>query len=176
MDVAAHTPLRTLLTGGDRRGLARAAEALAAVEADPARVADLLVLTRDTDPLVVERAADLLEKLARAHVDWIEPHKDIFLGPLASSDRWEVRLQVVRALPLFAWKGRDRARAVRVLRANVAHPQLFVRAWALDGLATMAGANAALRAEVRRHMRAFERSGKKSLIARARQIRARLER
>ena len=44
---------------------------------------------------------DLLEKLAHEHADWVQPHKRLFIGPLADSDQWEIRLQVVRALPLL---------------------------------------------------------------------------
>jgi hypothetical protein len=33
--------------------------------------------------LVVQRAVDLLETIARDHIDWVTPHKEIFIGPLA---------------------------------------------------------------------------------------------
>lgn len=51
---------------------------------------------------------------------------------------------------------------------------MFVRAWALDGLATLADRTVALRPIVRRHLREFERSSSKALQARAKHIRARL--
>ena len=63
-----------------------------------------------------QRALDLLEKLAHEHADWIEPYKTIFIGPLAKSDKWEIRLQIVRALPLFQWTP---AQARRVDRSGV---------------------------------------------------------
>jgi len=58
----------------------------------------------------------------------------------------------------------------------VAFPQTFVRAWALDGLATVAERRVTLMPVVRRHLRNFERSPSKALQARAKQIRARLSR
>ena len=114
---------------------------------------------------------DLLEKLAHERLEWIEPHRKVFLGPLADSDKWEIRLQVVRALPLFQWKAAERRRAVAILRRDVDHPQKFVRAWALDGLARFALADPRLVPDVLRHLRRFERSGSKALMARARRIR-----
>jgi hypothetical protein len=135
---------------------------------------ELASLVGDADWLVSLRALDLLEKLAREHVSWVEPHKRLFIGPLADSDRWEVRLQVVRALPLFAWSLAERERVVAILRRDVEHPQQFVKAWALDGLARLAEEDATLMPLVRAHLRAFERSGRKALAARARVIRARL--
>ncbi len=40
---------------------------------------------------------DLLEKVAHEHPEWVAPYKKVFIGPLAESDKWEIRLQIVRA-------------------------------------------------------------------------------
>ena len=166
--------IRALLRGGDRRSIADSNRVRVLVETEPALVAELAALTDDKDWLVAQRALDLLEKLAHDHRDWVEPYKAIFIGPLAGSDKWEVRLQIVRALPLFQWTRAQRRRAEAALVENVTFPQTFVRAWALDGLATFAVSNAALRPIVMRHIREFEASASKALQARARHIRARL--
>ena len=166
--------LRGFLVGGDRRSIAQSNRALVIVRRQPARAAELEALTRDSDWLVSQRALDLLEKLAHERREWVEPHKRVFVGPLADSDKWEVRLQVVRALPLFEWKGRDRRRAIEILLRDIEHPQTFVRAWALDGLAAFAEKDESLRPIVRRHLRGFERSASKALQARAKAVRLRL--
>jgi hypothetical protein len=166
--------IRPLLCGGDRRSIAGSNRVRVLIERDPALVIELAALTADEDWLVAQRALDLLEKLARDHVDWIEPHKKIFIGPLATSDKWEIRLQVVRALPLFRWNRAQERRVEAILLENVSFPQTFVRAWALDGLATLAERRPRLMPIVRRHLHDFERSPSKALQARARQIRARL--
>lgn len=171
---ARRADIRLMLTGGDRRSIADSNRVRALVEADPSLVSELVDLTRDDDWLVVQRAIDLLEKLAHDHVDWIEPYKKIFIGPLAESDKWEIRLQVVRALPLFRWTPAQARRVEQTLIDNVSFPQTFVRAWALDGLATLAQRNPALTPVVERHLRVFERSTSKALQARARNIRLRL--
>jgi hypothetical protein len=103
----------------------------------------------------------------------VAPHKRVFIGPIADSDKWEVRLQVVRALPLFDWTPVQRRRALAILRRDLDFPQTFVRAWALDSLSTLAGNDPGLRRTVRRYLAEFERSGSKALQARARQIRPR---
>ncbi len=167
-------PLRGFLVGGDRRSIAQSHRALAIVRAAPVRVGELAALTRDSDWLVSQRALDLLEKLARERRECVEPHKSVFLGPLADSDKWEVRLQVVRALPLFQWASAERRRVVAILLRDVEHPQKFVRAWVLDGLAILSQTDATLGPIVRRHIRDFERSGSKTLQARAKNVRGRL--
>src|SRR6476646_5555 len=166
--------IRQLLSGGDRRSIADSDRVRRLVEADPSLVAELVALTADRDWLVTERALDLLEKLAHAHPAWIAPHKKVFIGPLAASDKWEIRLQIVRALPLFRWGPAQARRVEAILLENVEFPQTFVRAWALDGLATLAERRAGLQPVVRRYLRDFERSPSKALQARAKHIRARL--
>jgi hypothetical protein len=167
--------LHRLLTGGDRRSIADSNKVRRLVEAEPSLVSDLAALTKDENWLVVQRSLDLLEKLAHEHPDWIEPHKRIFIGPLADSDKWEIRLQIVRALPLFQWTPAQSRRVERILRENVDFPQTFVRAWALDGLATVAERKPRLRSLVQRHLKSFEASPSKALQARARHIRSRLK-
>lgn len=167
------TPLRALLAGDDRRSLARSNQARALIETSPQRIAELASLTGDADWLVGMRALDLLEKFAHTRADWVQPHRQVFIGPLADSDQWEIRLQVVRALPLLHWTARERKRVLAILMRDIDHPRMFVRAWALDSLATFAQEDARLQPIVERGLAAFEGSGSKALIARARQIRRR---
>jgi hypothetical protein len=168
--------LRALLQGGDRRSLARSTRALALVLARPERVSELVTLAGDGDWLVSLRALDLLEKLAHRHPAWLAPHQRLFIGPLADSDKWEVRLQIVRALPLFRWSPADRARAVRILLRDTSHPRAFVRTWAADSLARFAEKDGTLRPALARCLRELETSGQPALVTRARHIRARLSR
>lgn len=158
--------IRSLLTGGDRRSIADSNRARALVEDDPTLVKELAELTADEDWLVTQRAIDLLEKLAHEHPEWIEPHKKVFIGPLARSDKWEIRLQIVRALPLFHWTPAQTKRVEKTLLENVSFPQTFVRAWALDSLARLAERRTKLAPVVQRYLREFERSPSKALQAR----------
>jgi hypothetical protein len=168
--------LRALLAGGDRRSIAGVTAALAHVRKKPADVAKVVALASDDDWLVSMRALDLLEKLAAdlETISWVEPHRAIFLGPLAGAEQWERRLQIVRAIPHFAWSKREIARAAAVLERNIDEPQLFVRAWAVDGLARLAERDRQLVRAAKKGLRALEASGKKSLLVRARHIRSRL--
>ncbi|HEV8382563.1 MAG TPA: hypothetical protein VGQ29_13330 [Gemmatimonadales bacterium] len=172
----AQSEFRDLLRGGDRRSIADSARVRALVEQRPARVKQLAALTADEDWLVSQRALDLLEKLAHEHPEWVEPHKQAFIGPLADSDKWEIRLQIVRALPLFRWTAAEARRVEAILTRDVAFPQTFVRAWALDSLATLSRRKPRLAPLVMRHLAEFEQSSSKALQARARAIRERLVR
>ncbi len=108
--------------------------------------------------------------LQRARVDHgapAGPRAHVFIGPLADSAEWERRLQIVRALPCFTWTGCERRRVVQILRRDLAHPQRFVKAWALDSLARLAVDDAALVPVVRQSLGVFAGSGMPSWAARA---------
>jgi hypothetical protein len=168
--------IRSLLAGGDRRSVAQSERARALVQSQPERVSQLAVLAEDADWLVSMRAMDLLEKLAHEHPEWVQPHKRLFIGPLADSDKWEIRLQVVRALPLLKWTPREGKRVLEILTRDLEHPQTFVRAWALDSLATFSRGHRAIAPMVERGLESFERSASKALRTRARHIRERIAR
>jgi hypothetical protein len=173
-DPTSSSSLRSLLAGGDRRSIAGSNRVLALVCAAPKRAAHLAELAKDADWLVSMRALDLLEKLVHDHPEWVRPYRRVFIGPLAHSDKWELHLQIVRALPFLRWTPRERSRVLAILRRDLDHPQLFVRAWALDSLARFAQDDATLLPVVHRHLAAFIRSGRPALAARARKIRNRL--
>ena len=166
--------LRPLLAGGDRRSAARSARARALILSSPERMPELAALARDSDWLVSMRAMDLLEKLAHGHPSRVQPYRRLFIGPLADSDKWEIRLQIVRALPLLTWSRGEKKRVLAILQRDVNHPQKFVRAWALDSLALIAQRDSKLLPGVLRGLAEFERSGSKALATRARHIRSRL--
>jgi len=170
--MASRQTLRKLLTGGDRRSIAQSNRARALVEKSPDLMAHIAALADDEDWLVSQRALDLLEKFAHDHPDWVEPFKQVFIGPLKESDKWEVRLQIVRALPLFNWDAAELPRVKAILRENVGHAQTFVKAWALASLAVFAEKDSKLRPLVLSALTAFENSSSKALQARARNIRA----
>ena len=163
--------LKPLLTGGDRRSITGSNEAMALICARPARIAELAALAEDRDWLVSLRAMDLLEKLVHKHAAWVEPYHRLFLGPLADSDKWEMRLQIVRGLPFLKLSRAERKRAVAILLRDLEHPRKFVQAWALDSLAHFAKDDVTLRPVLRAHLEIFERSGSPALEARARAIR-----
>jgi hypothetical protein len=166
--------LRPLLSGGDRRSIAQSAQALKLVRAHPDLVAQVARLAVDRDWLVSMRAMDLLEKLVHDRPEWIDPYKHLFIGTLADSTRWEIRLQVVRALPLLSWSPADKKRVLEILLRDAEHPQKFVQAWAVDSLASFAEKDSTLLPPLHRCLRKLERSGSKALMNRARQIVARM--
>ena len=165
-----------MLSGGDRRSIAKANDVCDLVIGRLVPVSAVVGLTVHADPLVAMRAFDVLEKIARVEPELLRSHRHVFLRRRPGDERWEIQLQIVRALPLLRWTARERARAKHILLQQLEHPQPFVRAWALDGLVTLAHHDHALTGVLTRNLLSFERSRSRALKARARHIRARLSR
>jgi hypothetical protein len=82
--------LKPLLASGDRRSIAQSNRVRALLRAEPDRVEELARLAEDRNWLVSMRALDLLEKIAHDRRDLVQPHRRLFIGPLADSDKWEI--------------------------------------------------------------------------------------
>lgn len=120
------------------------------------------------------RAKDLMEKLVHEHPEWRQPYRNMFIGPLAGHQSWEIRLQIARALPLLRWTPAERRQVVTFLLGYVKHPQKFVKAWSVDGLSRLAVGDAPLTRVVEGLIDDLENSGSPALRSRSRQIRTRL--
>jgi HEAT repeat protein len=166
--------LRDLLTGGDRRSIARADEALQIARIDREAVDELARLAVDEDALVSSRALDVLEKLVHEVPEWIEPHRSVFLAKL-DSPFWEARLQCVRAIPLLEWNAEERPKVIDALRRHIDDEQKFVRCWALDAFAMVAN-DPSHASELSERLSEFLGSGVPSMQARARAVVKRLAR
>jgi hypothetical protein len=128
------------------------------------------------DPLVSMRALNLLERLTRQHPGRRTRYRNVLIGPLAESEDWEIRLRVVRLLPLFDWKPDELTRVHSILRQGARHRQRTVWTSALESLAAMAMKDPGLLGTVRRHLHEIASSAKGPDLVRIRAIRTRLDR
>jgi HEAT repeat protein len=167
--------LRDLLTGGDRRSIARANEAVAISREDPIAIDELARLTADVEPLVSSRACDVLEKLAHENPTWVQRHRTVFLACM-NAPYWEARLQCARAVALFEWSEIERPRVIEALRKRIDDEQKFVRCWALNSFAVLVGEDPQYWAELDERIAKFLTCDSPSMRARARAIAKRLDR
>lgn len=164
--------VRPLLENPDRRSIAESNRVLAAAIATPDLVAEIANLLDDPDALIQMRALDLLEKIAVDNPEAVQPYVDSILS--FQSPLWEVDLQLARLLPRLTWNDQQIVCVIERLRKMVRSDQKLVRAWSLDGLATLSTSHSKLRPEVDELIADFLASPHGSLRARARAIAKRL--
>jgi hypothetical protein len=80
-----------LEAGGKTNSLGRAEEVLAAVLADASRLEELYACLSLPDAWVRMRAIDTMEKVCRAHPDWLLPYIDRFNTEFAQSEQASIQ-------------------------------------------------------------------------------------
>jgi hypothetical protein len=111
--------IHAALNGGDPRSLGRTEEVVECVLCDKTRLDDLFQCVFDEDAIVRMRAGDALEKVCRAHPEWLVPYTDRILTEVADiqqpSVQWHVA-QMIDELPLTA---AQRRQAIAILKRNL---------------------------------------------------------
>lgn len=168
--MVAELEFRTILRGGDRRSLGRAAAALALLRQDPRRTMLVIPLLRDPDPVVAMRAADILEKLSRSHPASLQPFKRGLLSQLQQATQQEVQWHLAQLVPRLVLSPPERVHAFQALERYLSAASSIVRTSALQGLAELARGNARLRARARRQLLTARENGTPAMKARARHL------
>jgi len=180
--------LRALLSKGKHAlSLGRVPVAVALIEANPRLTTRLLELLWDDDPGIVQRAADVLERISAritariprkpspALARILARSKEPLLGLLSEAQfkklRWNLALTLGR-LPLTVPECR---RAATVLYAYLDDPSSIVKTAALQGLADLTRLDPSLLPAVLDLLRIHGRSGTPAMRARARILLLRLE-
>jgi len=169
--------LRALLAQGRHAlSLGRVPEAFALIEAQPRLAAHLIELLWDDDPGVVQRAADVLERISArishkpspALQSILAASKDALLGLLTEAQpkklRWNLALTLGR-LPLTV---PDCRRAAVAFRAYLDDPSSIVKTAALQGLADLTRHDPSQLPAVLDLLRIHGRSGTPAMRARSR--------
>lgn len=166
---------RTMLAGGDRRSLGRAAEVLELARAQPEQLGELVELLWDSDAVVRMRAADCLEKLS------LEPEFDLssygaeLLGLMSESSQFEVRWHLALMAPRLRLSAAEIRRAAGILEEYLEDRSSIVKTCAMQGLWELSLRDAGLRSRVIELVRQAARNGTAAMRARGRKLLAELD-
>jgi hypothetical protein len=161
-------PFATLLAGGDRRSLGRAAEVVALTLADATRIGELFACLLDADEIVRMRAADALEKVVRERPELGQPFVERLLADVAAIDQPSVRWHLAQLLRHVALTPSQRERAIAVLRGQLAaSDDWLVVNETLTTLASFARDDGQLRAELRQILSSRLGDGRRAVAKRA---------
>lgn len=174
MPVMRETELLAGLSGGDRRSVGRAAEAVLLVRRQPALLAQLFDGMRSDDPVLAMRCADVAEKVTAQHADWLTPYRSLLLGPLMDIEQQEVRWHVVPMLSRLTLDGPEADRVMDWLEAATQDRSSIVRTMVMQAMADLAIAHPRLAAKVRRHIEELTVTGSPAMRARGRRLLARM--
>ncbi len=82
------------LLGGDLRSIGRADEVIAEILKEPSLFYEVFKGMKNENPLIRMRAADVIEKIAREHPEYLRPCKEELINEISEIDQQEVRWHV----------------------------------------------------------------------------------
>ena len=171
----ARNGILALLQGGDRRSIGRADRAAAMVRGNRRLFRQLVCGLWSEDAMVRMRAADAAEKVTRENPRWLAPYRKELLGLLAGSEQPELRWHLAVMVPRLALRAKERQAAIAALHRYLEDRSSIVKAFALQGLAELAGTDPTMRAGVIETLREATRNGTPAMRARGRRLLGRLE-
>ncbi|WP_180539099.1 hypothetical protein [Nevskia soli] len=167
--------IRAMLTGGDRRSIGRADEAVDLVRLYPGRTAELIECLWDVDACVSMRAADALEKVSRENVARLQPYKGALFDLFAEAKQKEIRWHLALIIPRMLLSTAEFLRAAEILESYLEDRSSIVKTFAMQGLADLALRHTSLLPRVLDLIRTLTRTGTPAMRARGRILLKQLE-
>ncbi len=158
------------LSGGDRRSIGNANAVVRDVLRDPELFAAVVEGLSNNDALVRMRCADVVEKVSRAHPEWLRPYKKRLLGIAASACEQELRWHLAQLMPRLDLDKTERRRMEAILLTYLSDKSRIVRTFAMQALADLAIGDPALLRRVSPLIDRLSRTGSPAVRARARKL------
>lgn len=109
-----------LAEGGKKNTLGRAEEVVGIVLADHARLDELYRCLFEDDAWLRMRAIDALEKVCRAHPEWLEPYVERLLSEVAAIDQASIHWHLAEIFRKVELTRDQRERAIALMKRNIA--------------------------------------------------------
>ena len=159
-----HERFEDMLTGGHPNSLGRTPEVAAAVLARPARLAELFGCYAAADPVVRLRTSNALKRVEAARPDLLVPCIDRLIDEVGALDQASAQWTLAPA------------RALGLLQRNLAaHDDWIVLNATMETLSRWAADDPGLRRWLLPHLERLSTDRRKSVAARARRHRRRLD-
>ena len=168
--------IREELAGGDRRSIGRANKVAAQVLEDATLFGSVFEGLLSDDPVLRMRCADVIEKVTRAHPEFLAPYKRRLLREIAKIDQQEVRWHVAQVFPMLGMTRAERRAAVEILTGYLEDKSKIVKTFSMQALADIAEQDATLKPAITAQLEFLTGTGSPAMKSRGRKLLARLKR
>ena len=143
------------------------------VKQQPRLFGELILGLWHENPIIRLRAADASEKASRHRPELLQPFKAELVGLLAETAEQELRWHLAQIVPRLKLTPNERSRVVSVLRDYLNDRSSIVKTFAMQALADLAIADAALWPATKALLEELTRIGTPAMRARGRKLLAR---
>ncbi|NLM38332.1 MAG: hypothetical protein GX202_09445 [Firmicutes bacterium] len=159
------------LKGGDRRSVGKANEVVAEVMKEPALFGEVFMGMKSDDPVLRMRAADVIEKVAKVHPEYLRPFKKEIINEIARIEQQEVQWHVALFFTYLELTDQERTSVIEILLSWLEKSKSkIVQANALEALVRIGGQDEQYRDRITRILEKAIATGSPALVARAKKL------
>lgn len=164
------------LKGGDRRSIGKADEVVADVIRDPVLFGEVFTGLKSDNPLLRMRAADVVEKVARIHPEYLMPYKKELLNEITKIEQQEVRWHLALIFTYLDLTELEKASVIETLLSWLeSSKSKIVKVNSLEALAQIGGNDKKYREKIMRILEEVIETGSPAMIARAKKLLGKLK-
>lgn len=166
----------SMLSGGDRRSIGRAEDALKELECNQDLLNRLFNGMLGDDPVVAMRAADVAEKYSLSHPGCLQPYKKVLLEQVAPLQQQEIRWHTAQMIPRLQLSDVEINQAMDILRNYLKDKSSIVQTFALQSLVDLGRDDINQLPRIRKLLEEAIRSGTPAMRSRGKKLLAEVER
>jgi len=159
------------LLGGDLRSIGKADEVIAEILKQPTLFYEVFQGMKDANPLLRMRSADVIEKIAREHPEYLIPCKEELLYEISAIEQQEVRWHVALLFSYLELTDTEKSVVVEKLMAWVKNSNSkIVIVNSLQALANIGQQDSRFRALAINTLEQAMTNGSPAVVARAKKL------
>jgi len=159
------------LSGGDLRSIGNANEVVRDIIREPSLFRDVFNGMTHEDPVIRMRSADVIEKVASKHPDYLQPYKEVLIESISKVDQQEVQWHVAQLLSYLELSKKDQKKAVDILENYIVlSDSNIVKVNSIQTLANFTDKNPNLKKQVVKLIKDLISKGSPSLINRGQKL------
>ena len=163
------------LRGGDRRSIGKANEVVSTLIREPALFGEVFKGMKSADPLICMRAADVIEKVAKVHPEYLMPYKNELLNEITKIEQQEVRWHVALMFTYLELTDVEKTLVIETLLSWLEKSKSkIVQANALEALVQIGSNDKRYGAKITEILEGAIATGSPALVARAKKLIAKL--
>jgi hypothetical protein len=166
-----HAHVLNKLQGGDLRSIGKAEEVVQEVLENPTLFTDVFEGMLSEDPVISMRSADVIEKVAKKHPEYLQPFKFKLIHEVSQIDQKEVRWHVAQMFSYLKINQSERDEIMKILLTFITtESSIIVKTFSMQTLAIFADREASIRPQIIELIEEMMKTGSPAIISRGKKL------
>ena len=164
------------LIGGDLRFIGKANDVVQQILEDPKLFPDVVEGMTSDDPIIRMRSADVIEKVAKQHPEYLQPFKTKLINEIALTNQKEVQWHVAQMFSYLSIDQSERKAITKILLNYISqNTSTIVKTFSMQTLAIFAERDADMRPQIIQLIECLMETGRPAIVSRGKKVLSRLK-